>query len=185
MCNRQVAAGRFDQSLAEIAGAKLAQTEFGSPEMVDAGCKACGILYSGNGSARKIGADDVEFDFVKRAGAGGSAKESFSLRMFLAANDAGGEEQQLRQSFEIGNGLPLRGSARRRNRGKRGTAGVMEIPRQAHDFERGVNLEQERLVLPVQRVGMHAQALIGMLCAAVVLQGCVDLVVLAQKKKRS
>src|ERR1700680_4520049 len=109
--------------------------------MVDAGRKSWRILYSGNGSARKIGADDVEFDFVKRAGACGGAKKSFSLRMFLAADDAGGEKEQLRQSFEVGEGFGLRWSAGVGNRGERGVVSIMEIPWKARNLQRGINLE--------------------------------------------
>src|ERR1700687_6345558 len=93
MGHSRIAACGFDERLAEIAGTKLAQTELGGAEMVDARRKARRILYAGHPPARKIGADHVEFDFIKRAGAGGGTKKSLSLRMFLAPNDAGGKEQ--------------------------------------------------------------------------------------------
>src|SRR5579864_6905815 len=93
MSHSRIAACGFDERLAEIAGAQLAQTELGGAEMVHARRKARGILNAGHCPARKVGADDVEFDFIKCAGAGGGTKKSLSLGMFLASNDARGKEQ--------------------------------------------------------------------------------------------
>src|ERR1700730_3719927 len=160
MRHARIFAGSINKGLSEISGSKLAQTEFGGTEMVDAGGKARRVLDAWDSSAGKIRADDIEFDFVEGAGTGGSAKESFSLRMLLAADDSGGEEQELRQRFEIGDGLSLRWSTGRRNCGKCGAAGVMEIAGQARHFERGINLEKKGLVVPIERVGMRMHALI-------------------------
>src|ERR1700686_4755573 len=93
MGHSRIAARGFDERLAEIAGAQLAQTELGRAEVVDARRQSRGILNAGHRSAGKVGADYIEFDFVKCAGAGCGAKKSLSLRMFLAPNDAGGKEQ--------------------------------------------------------------------------------------------
>src|ERR1700719_1929246 len=86
MGHSRIAACGFDERLAKIARPELAQTELGGAERVDARRKAGRILYAGHRPARKIGADHVEFDFIKCAGAGGGTKEGFSLRMFLAPN---------------------------------------------------------------------------------------------------
>src|SRR5579864_3766191 len=61
----------------------------------------------------------------------------------------------------------------------------MKIPGQARDFERRINFEQERLVRPVERMRVHAQALIRVLGTAVILQGGVEVIVLAQNRRSS
>src|SRR5882757_4499703 len=93
--------------------------------------------------AFQIGADDVEFNFIESTGTRGGAEKSFSLRMFLAASDSGGEKQQLREGFEIGDSFGLRWRAGNRNGGERGHTGFVEIPGQARDFECGIDLEQK------------------------------------------
>ena len=93
VCDGRVVARGFHQRLTEIAGSELAQTELGGAEMVDAGREARRVLDAWHSSARKITADDVEFDFVKGSGASGGAKKGFSLRMFLAPNNPCRKEQ--------------------------------------------------------------------------------------------
>src|SRR5207302_7652015 len=84
----------FYQCLAEVAGSQLAQAELGHAEMIDASRKAGRIARTGRSVTRKIGADDVEFDFVEGPGACRRAKKSFSLLVFLTANDSRGTEEE-------------------------------------------------------------------------------------------
>ena len=178
--NGWIAGRGFDQCLAEVAGSQLAQAELGDAEMVDASRKTGRIFDAGQSFTRQIGADDVEFDFVEGAGARGGAEKSFSLLVFLAPNDPRREEEELRQGLEIGHGLDGRLIRGRRDGVECGVTGLPEIPGETQDFERGINLEQEWLVFPVQEMGIHPDAELRMLGAAVILPGGVEMVVLAQ-----
>lgn len=108
MSDGGIAARGLDERLTEIPGPELAQAEFGGAEMIDAGRKSRRILDAWNIFTRQIGADDVKFDFVKGAGARCGAKKSLPLLVFLAANDPGGEEQELREGLETGDRLRSR-----------------------------------------------------------------------------
>src|SRR5437588_9379203 len=178
MRNGGFGARGVNQRLAEVTGAELAQTEFGGAEVVDAGGKTRRILDTWDIFTGQIGADEVEFDFVESAGAGGGAKKSFSLFMLLAANDSGGEEQELGETCEIGDGFHSRVRSSGRNGGKRGGGGFVEIPGEPDDFERGIDLEQEWLVVPVKKVRTGAEGELRMFGAAVVLPGGVEMGVL-------
>ena len=56
----------------------------------------------------------------------------------------------------------------------------MKIPRKPGHFKCGIDLEEERLVVPVERVRVHANAVIGVLGPAVVLPCGIEIEILAQ-----
>src|SRR5262249_61771841 len=100
--------------------------------------------------------------------------------MLLALDDSGREKQKLRQSLKIGNRFHLRCCNWGCNRRKRRHSRVIEIARQARHLESGINLEQERFVLPIERVRRHAKAVVRMLGPAVVLPCGIEIEILAQ-----
>jgi hypothetical protein len=177
VCHGRMAARGIDDSLAVVSGAELAQAELGGSEVIYAGGQSRGI------AALQIGTHHVQFDFVKRAGAGGGAKKNLCLLLFFAAGHASGEEQQLRQCFHIGNGIRRHGSVRGPDGGKCRRTGVSKITRQARDLECGINLEQKRLIVPVQNVRLSSHAEIGMLRTGVILPRSIKVFVLAQKAR--
>jgi len=59
--HRCIAAGGVDQGLTEVAGAKLRRPN-SAHQNDKRRRKARLVLNAGHGSARKVGADDVEFD---------------------------------------------------------------------------------------------------------------------------
>ena len=67
-----------------------------------------------------------------------------------------------------------------RNRGERRSPCIVKITGKPGHFERRIDLEEQRLVLPIENVGMHPYALIRMLGATVILPRSIDVLVIAQ-----
>ena len=90
----RLAGGSLDQDAAKVSGAQAAQSKLGSGEVIDAG-------FEVGRSPTKIAADQIEFDFVERSGAGGGAKVYFAAGIFSVPGDASGEIEELSDSFQV------------------------------------------------------------------------------------
>ena len=166
VCHRWIAGRGVDQNLTIVPRAELAQSKLCGAEVVDA-CR----------KIRKIAADQVELDFVQRARASCSTEESLSARKFLALGDARREEQQLRDCVEARQNLFLGSDAWGGDGGECCHAGLLKVFREARYFEGRVDLEEKRLVFPVEKVRMHPEAQVRMLGAIVIFPGRVDVAV--------
>src|SRR5579862_7744357 len=128
-----------------VTGPELTQSEFRRSKVIDARSKAEQVLTH-----------DVQLDLVKSAGAGRRAEEGFAARNFLALGDARREKKKLRQVFEGGDLVSLACNPWTRDCRQRRNAGLAEILWETRDLERGIDFEKKRLVLPVEKMRMHA-----------------------------
>jgi len=121
--------------------------------------KFCGteVIYAGRKS-RQIAAHHVQFDLVKSTSAGRRSEEDFATGKLLALRDACGQKQQLRQRIKVGNCFAARHHGWRGDCGQCRDAGLPQVAWQTQDFQCGVNLEQQWLVLPIQKMGMCPDA---------------------------
>ena len=138
------AGGGFDEDATIVSGAQSAQAELGGGEVIDAGIEVS------EGTA-----NEIELDLVERAGAGGGAKVEFTARIFSLAGDAGGEVEELGHRLQIRRGIGVGRDASRHGR-EGGDAGLAQFGGQAQEFERGINLERQRLVGPVHEMEVAA-----------------------------
>src|SRR5579862_655641 len=99
-----IASRRFDEYLAKVSRSKQAKPELRCTEVIQASGQRGGIP-AGQTFCGKIPANNVEFDFVKRASASRRAEKCLPQFVLLAACDASREKQKLRESFEIGDGM--------------------------------------------------------------------------------
>jgi hypothetical protein len=76
--------------------------------------------------------------------------------------------QQQRERVHIGNRGGLELTRDRADDGKRGCARLRDLARQRDRIKRGIDLEQQRLVAPVQVMRIAADTLVGVLGAVVV-----------------
>ena len=100
--------------------------------------------------------------------------------MFFAFRNASGKEQHLSQFFQIGNGRALGRRNVIRDGRQRRSPGILEISRKACDLECGIDLEEQRFVLPIERVRVESQAEMRVLGSTVILPRSINLVVVAQ-----
>ncbi len=150
------ATGRFQQRAAMVSGPQTAQAELGGGEVIDAGLEV-----------RETAANEIKLDFVERAGTSGGAKVEFSAGIFPFAGDARGEVEELGNGLQIRRCVGLGGNAFGDGR-ESGDAGWAHLAGQGQGIERGVNLERQRLVAPVQEMRVGADAGVGMFGGVVI-----------------
>src|SRR5262249_4812921 len=129
----------------------------------------------------QVSAHDVKLDLVKGASAGSGTKECFSLGMFLASRDSSSKKQQLRQRLNVWNGFAFHRCVRGGNCRKRRPPGLAKVPSQTGHFQCGIDLEQQRFIVPIESMGMHPDTEVGMLGSAVILPRSIQVIVVAQK----
>src|SRR5256885_12071976 len=153
------AASSFEEDAAIVSGAQQAQAEFGGGEMIDP------RIQVGEATANQI-----KLDFVECAGASGSTKKNLASGILSLAGNPSGKVQQLGHCLEIRKCVAVGGDASRDGR-EGGNASLAKLAGQAHGFERGINLERQRLVGPVHEMGVGADAGVGVLTGLVIGPG--------------
>ena len=154
------------EGAAPVAGPQPPQAEVARVEVIDPGREA--LHRPGH---------HVHLGLVERAGGGGRPEVDLGApRVRLDAHDAGREEEDRGETVEIERGRPGDGRGRAQ-RGEGVHRGHRQPGGQPPRLERGVDLERERLGLPVERVAAPAHRLGGMRGALVVLAGGPDVAV--------
>ncbi len=159
------ATGRFQQRAAMVSGPKTAQAELGGGEVIDAGIEV-----------GETAANQIKLDFVERAGTSGGAKVEFSAGIFPFAGDARGEVEELGNGLQIRRCVSLGGDGRGDGR-EGGYAGLAHLAGQGHGLERRINLERQRLVVPVQEMGVGADTGVRMFGGVVIAPSGVKIAV--------
>ncbi len=147
-----------DQTGAVVAGSEPAEREILWTEMVDARIEA-----------GQIAADQIEIDVLKRPGAGGGPEERLASRVTPFLGDPGRKQEKASQGFKVGD--PARGrSGPGAGEGRQGAHfGRREIRRKRDGVQPRINLEGQRLVFPVEGMGVRPDALCGVFGPLVII----------------
>ncbi len=154
------------EGAAPVAGPQQSQAEVARVEVIDPGRQT--LHRPGH---------HVHLGLVERAGGGGRPEVDLRApRVRLDAHDAGREKEDRGETIEIERGRPGDGLGRAQ-RGEGIHRGHRQPGGQAPRLERRVDLERERLGLPVERVPAPAHRLGGMRGALVIRAGGRDVAV--------
>ncbi len=138
--------------------------------MIDAGIQAA-----------QLAANQIQLNFVECPGAGRSAKINFAPGIFPPSSDARGKVQQLSDRFQIRTRVGLGGNSLSNCRKRRDPA-LAHFARQAHRLQRRINLERQRLVVPVHEMRVGADAGVGMFGDVVIVPGSVGIAVVSHAR---
>ncbi len=154
------------EGAAPVTGPQLSQAEVARVEVVDPGREAL------DGPRHH-----VRLGLVERTGGRGRPEVNLrTARVRLDAHDPGREEEDRAEAIQVERGGPDDGPERTK-RGEGVHRGHRQPGGQPPRLERGVDLERERLGLPVERVPAPANRLRGVRGALVVLAGGGDVAV--------
>src|SRR5207247_1394996 len=153
-----------------ISDAQPVQAELRRSKVIEAGLEI-----------RDVTANQIQLDFVKRAGAGRGAKINLATRILSLPSDAGGEIEQLSHGPQVGYRHCVGGNALG-DRRQSGDSGGAYLAGQTQPLQRGINFERRWLVSPVQEMWVRANAEVGMFRSFVVGPRCLRIAVVSHGK---
>jgi hypothetical protein len=132
------------------------------------------VIHAG-GEPGEVAGDEVEVDVVERAGVRVGAERDLSARIALVLRDPGRKREDASDGREVGNPLGPSCCRRRadgcRDRLERRQLASREAPRKRGRLQIPVDLERQRLVVPVEKVAARANAPLAVLGRLVVVEG--------------
>ena len=117
--------------------------------------------------AGQIAADQIEIDVIKRPGAGGGPEVLLASRVTAFLGDPGRKQEKPSQGFQVG---VCGRSGPGAGEGRQGAHfGRWEIRRKRDGVQPRIHLERQRMVFPVEGMGVRPDALCGVFGPLVII----------------